>query len=380
MDVEGIRRRNLNDRVPAGVRPFIEDGERALVVIGGAFGAIVATDRRVIVERTMTPMAPEIHSYRSLTGAIGHLGIFSRRSVALQGPGLNNDPGIGDLALSRNATVVQMWNLSRARESVAELNALIPAMGAASDPVLSASEGLQRNVAERRSARSGPGPHGSAAMPVSSRRTGNLATGRALRNRMASLRRAQGDGPRMLAAAESGRRVAGIGLRVGAYLVDLLLLVVVSIAGWSVVGAAHRPGLGQIGPILLGVFGIYQVGLWSIRGGTMGMLLGGLRVESAKTGRNLSLRQAIVRWLPLGLPFFAGVESALIVLLVLLVTAATNVNRQGFHDQLANSIVVVPVRVVDGIDVPVRDGTLVWVILGTCLGLRFLAGGLDSPN
>jgi hypothetical protein len=131
MSVAELLSRNLNDRLPTGLRPFLEPDERALIIIRGIPGAIVATDRRVLVERSPTPMWPEVYPYRCLSGANAHLGLFSRRFVALEGPGLKADPGAFEIGLSRNATVVQIWRLSAAQQAADELNELIPAMAAA---------------------------------------------------------------------------------------------------------------------------------------------------------------------------------------------------------------------------------------------------------
>ncbi len=128
MDLEAVLARDLAAQVPARVRPFLARGERAVIVIRGIPGAIVATDRRVIVERTSTPGEPQIYPYNALTGAVGRLGLFGRRSVSLAGPGLETDLNVFEIARSRNATVVAVWRLFRYRRSVDELTALITAM------------------------------------------------------------------------------------------------------------------------------------------------------------------------------------------------------------------------------------------------------------
>jgi uncharacterized RDD family membrane protein YckC len=183
---------------------------------------------------------------------------------------------------------------------------------------------------------------------------------------------------RSIAAAESGRPVAGVGLRVGAYMVDLILLGVALFAVVIVIGFSRVPGT-AMGPIFVMALGLYQIGLWCAFGRTIGMLLGGLRVEDASDGEKLSVSRAIVRWFPLNLPFLAGLTYlAILAWPVLLISAATHLQHRGLHDRLSNSVVVVPVRVVDGVEVPIRNGTWVWVFLGVVVGLLALFSFLGA--
>lgn len=140
-EIQEIEARNLNDRLPRGIHPFIAEGERALIIIPGVPGAIVATNQRVIVERMATPMQPQVFPYRALTGAVAHLKLFGRRFAALAGPGLDPDPGAIAIGRSRNATVVQVWRLGATRQAVAELNELIATMNAR--PATAGADGEQ---------------------------------------------------------------------------------------------------------------------------------------------------------------------------------------------------------------------------------------------
>lgn len=144
VDVDEILARDLNDAAPSGIRPFLRPGERVLIAIRGVPGAIVATSQRVIVERSVTPLAPTIFEYSELTGATAKLGLFSRRYVALTGPGLNPAPGLIEIGRSKHATVVRIDRLASTRQAVAELNLVIPAMQARPpDPVPNGSIGIQ---------------------------------------------------------------------------------------------------------------------------------------------------------------------------------------------------------------------------------------------
>jgi len=123
--MDQILARDLNDGLPRGVRPFLEPDERSLIVIKGVPGAIVATDRRVIVERSATPMHPEVYRYDALTGVFARLEWLGRKYVALEGPSLQTEYGVFELGESRNATVILGWRLGAARAAVEELRLLI---------------------------------------------------------------------------------------------------------------------------------------------------------------------------------------------------------------------------------------------------------------
>lgn len=78
---------------------------------------------------------------------------------------------------------------------------------------------------------------------------------------------------------------------------------------------------------------IITIGMWLRFGATPGKFLFGCRVVDAQTRGSLSLRQALMRYvgyvlslLPLGLGF---------------IWIAIDKRRQGFHDKLANTVVVI---------------------------------------
>ena len=120
--------RNLERELPLGVRPFMEPGERGLVIIPGTPGAIVATDRRVIVERKRTPLQPAIYAYRDLTGVRPHLALNRRPSVELAGPELPANQRDVEILRSKNATFVSAWHVDEVRVSAVELDILISEM------------------------------------------------------------------------------------------------------------------------------------------------------------------------------------------------------------------------------------------------------------
>ena len=102
--------------------------------------------------------------------------------------------------------------------------------------------------------------------------------------------------------------------------------------------------------VSVGISFLYFVGFWSSTGGaTLGMRGLRMRVVDARSRGSLTLRQAIRRWVVLGAPLsllglipalqsavgFAGLGLSL----VLLITVATDDQRQGIHDKVAGSVV-----------------------------------------
>jgi hypothetical protein len=119
-----ILARNLNAEVPVALRAMFAPDERALVVFPSTFGAIVATDRRVLLERPRRPTI--VYRLSDLTGVVAHVGLASRY-LALMGTGLPEKIGFGRAGTSSSATLVQAWQVGAARLAAAEMSRLIAA-------------------------------------------------------------------------------------------------------------------------------------------------------------------------------------------------------------------------------------------------------------
>jgi uncharacterized RDD family membrane protein YckC len=165
--------------------------------------------------------------------------------------------------------------------------------------------------------------------------------------------------------------IAGLGRRAGAFILDFFALVNIA----SVVGAmANVPGALQTTSwmdgttstaatfsssgwsmvVLAIVSAVYCVATWVGVGATPGQWLFGLHVDRLAGPTPLGVNAAIVRWALLwGVPCLLGMPAILIPILavvafpgqltwavVLLYTARQNSMRQGVHDQLAGSLVV----------------------------------------
>lgn len=200
--------------------------------------------------------------------------------------------------------------------------------------------------------------------------------------------------------------------RVVAWIVDLILLGIVSIVIGALLGAVglgptatapiRPPGIPQywngftradpIGTVLtVAVSALYFIGFWSGgRRGTPGQRMLSIQVGNAFDGRPLTMDQAIRRWLGLGdvitllgvLPAAAGLGSLLLFVwaIVLLITTATSPTKQGLHDKLANSAVVRPVSAGNGwvIACLVIVAALVLIPLLAIVALIFLGGQVST--
>ncbi len=200
--------------------------------------------------------------------------------------------------------------------------------------------------------------------------------------------------------------------RVVAWIVDLILLGIVSIVIGALLGAVGLgptvtapigpPGTPQywngfmradpIGTVLtVAVSALYFIGFWSGgRRGTPGQRMLSIQVGNAFDGRPLTMDQAIRRWLGLGdvitllgvLPAAAGLGSLLLFVwaIVLLITTATSPTKQGLHDKLANSAVVRPVSAGNGwvIACLVIVAALVLIPLLAIVALIFLGGQVST--
>jgi uncharacterized RDD family membrane protein YckC len=158
-------------------------------------------------------------------------------------------------------------------------------------------------------------------------------------------------------AVAEGVVIAGTFTRLVAYSVDLLLLRSASVIVGGLLGqfgTEPNPSVGLIvGVIFLLVDLLYFVGLWTSGWqATLGMRLLRLRVLGSRDGATLSLSGAVIRWLALsgGITILALVPSlaraaglvAIVWLLALLITTATDRLHQGLHDRWAGSVVVQP--------------------------------------
>ncbi len=133
----------------------------------------------------------------------------------------------------------------------------------------------------------------------------------------------------MVATGVTGAK-AGFWIRVGAYLIDVVIVLVVGSILNSILGVdpiAGANGLGQLISI------VYFVVFWSSTGGgqTLGMRILNLKVIKTD-GSELTLVQAVIRYVGLiisAIPFGIG-----------LIWVAFDADKQGWHDKIAGTYVV----------------------------------------
>jgi uncharacterized RDD family membrane protein YckC len=179
-------------------------------------------------------------------------------------------------------------------------------------------------------------------------------------------------GPPPAAPANEGFVVAGVGARIVAYLIDMVLVSIVPTlitlfvtdfagifeAGWSArLNGASRMTVPVTTEIVLAslisvaIQYLYFVGFWTSGGrATPGMRGLKMQVVDARSGETLSLTAATLRWAALGAPLallslieplqpVAGLLSACL-LVILFLTTITNDRKQGLHDRWAGSLVI----------------------------------------
>ena len=164
-------------------------------------------------------------------------------------------------------------------------------------------------------------------------------------------------------------QVASTGRRVGAWLLDLLLILVLMSIVAAILGAwqpVTRTVTSDDGTIwtgytyyldplwsysLMAFFSAFAIPLWKMRGATPAQRLLRLRVLDEAGPRLLSWPRAAIRWFLLYGWILAGVASSLSIILSLvvmlwlvglLVSEMNGYRNQGIHDRRAGSLVVSP--------------------------------------
>ena len=158
----------------------------------------------------------------------------------------------------------------------------------------------------------------------------------------------------------AGIAYAGFGVRLVAYIIDIIALAIVeSILAAIVVGASFASGtIGYGSLVLLAIIDLalsaaYFIYTWTRMRASPGDRLLSLMVLNAADGSPLTTNQAARRWLLLAGPgalatlgsygVGAGVLISLLVLIwyvYLAWSTATDSRRQGFHDKFVGSVVV----------------------------------------
>jgi uncharacterized RDD family membrane protein YckC len=133
---------------------------------------------------------------------------------------------------------------------------------------------------------------------------------------------------------------AGFWVRVGATLLDTLLIVLVSVPllvsiyGWAYFDASQTGMIAGIADFLISWVGpaVAVILFWLYKQATPGKMLVSIKVVDAKTGNALSVGQSIGRYL--------GYFVSTLPLGIGLLWVAVDSKKQGWHDRLAGTVVV----------------------------------------
>ena len=171
------------------------------------------------------------------------------------------------------------------------------------------------------------------------------------------------------AGPTAGIAYADLGIRIGAYIIDVVILVLVALLVNTIliailIGSIFTVGTGAAvigGLIILAINvllgAIYFIYTWTTMKASPGQRMLGLMTVNESDGSALTQNQAITRYLVMFAPgYIAALASnviggiiGLILSLVglgwtiyLIYTTANDPKRQGYHDKMAKSVVVKP--------------------------------------
>jgi uncharacterized RDD family membrane protein YckC len=138
-----------------------------------------------------------------------------------------------------------------------------------------------------------------------------------------------------------GLRYAGFWVRLVAWIIDVLVLGVISaalspLAGGAIVtttptGTVVNTGAQELSTL---VALVYFVGFWTLRAQTPGMIVFNMRVVRADNGQKIDVARAFLR--------YVGLIISFIVIFLGVIWVAFDSRKQGWHDKLAGTLVVRP--------------------------------------
>jgi uncharacterized RDD family membrane protein YckC len=136
-----------------------------------------------------------------------------------------------------------------------------------------------------------------------------------------------------------GWKYGGFWIRFLAYLIDQLIIFLVLVVAYVIFGQGREirewddASAGLFGLVALVVFILYRPIFWAWRGRTPGMMPLGLQVRRMD-GSRIGLGRAFLRFLGFiiaAIPFYLG-----------LIWAGFDSRKQGWHDKMADTVVVRP--------------------------------------
>lgn len=135
---------------------------------------------------------------------------------------------------------------------------------------------------------------------------------------------------------------AGFWARVLAFIIDAIALGILSTAiapllgvGWMFDRTTTQAEIDYAYTGISTLVGLlYFIGLWSWRGQTVGMMPFNMRVVSAETGEKIDVLRGLLR--------YVGLIISFVVIFLGVVWVAFDPRKQGWHDKIANTLVVRP--------------------------------------
>jgi uncharacterized RDD family membrane protein YckC len=139
----------------------------------------------------------------------------------------------------------------------------------------------------------------------------------------------------------AGLQYGGFWVRAVAYILDAIILAVIGAALGPIAGtttvtqtgtsfAVNTTGTGL--NLLISL--VYFVGFWTWRGQTPGMIPFNLQVVMADTGQKPDVVRSLLR--------YVGLLISFVVILLGVIWVAFDARKQGWHDKIANTLVVRP--------------------------------------
>ena len=133
---------------------------------------------------------------------------------------------------------------------------------------------------------------------------------------------------------------AGFWIRVGASLIDTVLLLcvtfplLIAIYGWSYFDPSQTSFIAGTADLLLShvLPAVAIIVFWMYRQATPGKMMLKLKVVDAKTGGPLTVGQAVIRYL--------GYFVSTIPLCIGLIWVGIDARKQGWHDKMAGTVVI----------------------------------------
>lgn len=173
----------------------------------------------------------------------------------------------------------------------------------------------------------------------------------------------------------AGLFYADVPNRIVAFVIDIIVLAIIGaivslVLGGLLGGVTSSPSLdsagGELNPVPFLIVSVVQLGVsllyfgysWSVQRATPGMRLLGLQIGDEADGRSIDRRQALVRWLVLGIPSILATLASyvstgvglvlslvgIVWLAALLWSIAQSPTKQGYHDRAARTIMVKSAR------------------------------------